>query len=303
MTPSAQVALSKSRFAATQDELLRSTVETRNANTEHAADPVGDLSGTPSASPLPAGLRSAETPLMSTPRDATLDQRNDLRTGLTPLLASLLALGEEEGRDLLEPVLLDWASDDDLTEESCFTLGSSSGSRHDSSGRTEDGEGSSSSSLMTPATPLSPRERLGKFTRSPGLSPSPGRVEFARATFHGLSTFSNVAIPHLASPSSTISTNESPTPPLRGSKVLAPQPLLGRPSRSSSLPFKTYTSPPSPLPAVGKENVAPGASHSSASRPTLPVKRRRGSANGQGQYKVLPRGAPTDTTIPRNLHS
>ena len=280
VTPPAHIALSGSRFAAAQDELLRPGGDGQATDSGCPPSPAVS-SAQPSdelpASPLPVGLRYVKTPLMSTPRDDTSVDSGTLQTDLTPLLASLLALGEDEGRGLLEPVLLDWASDYDSTEGSCFTLASESDCE---SSRTAPAD----LSPRTPATPLSPRERLGKFTRSSGLSPSPGRVEFARATFCDLSD-GNVPTAHLSSPSSTVSTLDSPTPPLRVKKSLPAKLLLGRPSRSSSLPPKMLPSSPA-LSVGGKENTF--ASNALASRPTPPVKQRRNGLHGQYGYPFAP---------------
>lgn len=282
VTPPAHIALSGSRFAAAQEELLRSTTEIQASATDPAL--ASQTSDEPSASPLPTSRRYIGSFAMSTPRDATPIEPEDLRAGLTPLLASLLALGEDEGRDLLDPVLLDWASDDDVTEESCFTLASSDSESDREGSRTT---ATVDSSPLTPATPLSARDRLGKFTRSPGLSPSPGRVEFARATFCNISVGNVVTVQHLASPSasSTASTFDSPTPPLRVNKLKPAKLLLGRPSRSSSLPGKMLPAPPSPFSVGGKENAGISAKcDSPANRPTPPAKRQHsGRVHGQGQ--------------------
>lgn len=289
VTPPIEIALAGSRFVAAQAELLSSarladiapfladraddTDDSMSSSSRYSFSEAGDCTLQPDdtslvkpfpATPLPAGLRYARLsqPFSSTPRNSLVDGDAELRTDLTPLLASLLALGEDEGRDLLEPVILDWSSTSSTSSED------DGASDYDEEGNTMDVD----SSPLTPGTPMSHRERLAKFTRSPGLSPSPGRADFARSLLCIPSFADDVDLARLASfghphtdvyPSSVArrfpvgspTACDTPTPPLRIVKRLAPaKALAGKPV----LPTIFAAPPNKALPALaGKENFTP----------------------------------------------
>lgn len=210
------------------------------------------------ATPLPAGLRYARPPACVTPHNSMILDGRGIQTDLTPLLATLLALGDDEGRDLHEPVKVDWSA--------------SSISSDSEYGTADDGDLANDMDVdsplpETPSTPFSAKERLSKFTRSPGLSPSPGRVAFAKGLF-GMA--SPEVAPLLLQPVSATDMNQStsvrklspaikladpstptPTAPLKLNKRLPSRPVGRLSLKLAALPTRDL--PPTPK-VVGKEN-------------------------------------------------
>lgn len=210
------------------------------------------------ATPLPAGLRYVRPLACATPHNSMILDGRGVQTDLTPLLATLLALGDDEGRDLHEPVKIDWS-----------TSSMSSDSEY---GTADDEDLVNDMDLdspfpETPSTPFSALERLSKFTRSPGLSPSPGRVAFSK---DGFGMTSQEVVHSLLQPVSATDMNMStsvrkflpaikladpstptPTAPLKLNKRLPSRPVGRLSLKLAALPTRDL--PPTPK-VVGKEN-------------------------------------------------